>query len=147
SETLPSEPQPPPLQLIGRSKELGDLARRLGLSAEGECHLVLVSGPAGGGKRALVDAFERFALARRPRAPRGRFAESEQSFPYDGFFDALREHLRSRPEAAGELTDLAGELLLLFPMLRDMESLRGAATDSTAPERGELASQAVVFDL
>lgn len=110
----------------GRERELADLSNRLDLAASGECQFVLVAGDAGVGKTRFVDEFEKRARARGVRVLHGRFAETDQAFSFDGFFEVLREYLRSGP--GGSLSGQFPELLTLFPMLADIDPGRTPPT-------------------
>ena len=77
-------------------------------------------------------------------------AETDQALSYDGFFEVIREHLRTRSTAAGTLNDLMPDLLTLFPMLADVDLGRTPPTLSrstlTHLESGASESGTSVFE-
>lgn len=118
------------LGFVGRNRELAELSQRLDLAMTGECQLVLVAGDAGIGKTRLVDEFETLARSRGVRVLHGCFAEADQAFSYDGFFQVVREHLRAGTEPGGSLADHLPDLLTLFPMLAEIDPGRTPPTMS-----------------
>lgn len=110
---------------VGREKEFTDLQNRLNLAAAGECQFVMVGGDAGVGKSRLLDELERLVKARRIRVLHGRFAEQDRAFPYQGFCEVIQEyfHQKSTLSSSGpvDFSDLAADLVSLFPVLAEME--------------------------
>jgi ABC-type transport system substrate-binding protein len=105
----------------------------------GECQFALVAGEAGIGKSRLLDELERLAAARRYRVLHGRFVEHDQSFPYQGFCDAILEFMRGRVSSSSsgalvEFGDLAEDLVRLFPSLAEVASFRSVASEARPPE-------------
>jgi ABC-type transport system substrate-binding protein len=116
---------------IGREKELGELQRRLNAAIGGECQFVVVSGEAGVGKTRLLDEIENLAKARKLLVLHGRSIEQDGAFPYQGFCEAIQEYFRHRgsgSSAAVDLSDVAPDLVSLFPMLTEISEIRAAAT-------------------
>ncbi len=123
--------------LVGRGPELTVLAERLDAALGGECQLVLISGDAGVGKTRLVDELEALARRRGVRTLHGRFAEADHALPYDGFFEVIREYLRTGAGSAATLAEIMPELLELFPMLAEIDSSRTPPTlTQQEPEDG-----------
>lgn len=113
---------------IGREKEFAELQLRLASALQSECQLVLISGDPGIGKTRLLEELERLAQARRIRTIHGRLSDKDQSFPYQGFCDAILDGLRWRDSAGTipDLTDLAPILSVQFPAMRELEEFRQA---------------------
>src|SRR4029079_8948493 len=77
----------------------------------------------------------------------GRSIEQDGAFPYQGFCEAIQEFFRQRdtassPDNAIELSDVAPDLVALFPMLTEISAIRSAASgDSKLTHTGGLGSQ------
>jgi len=104
-EVLPSPASPPSSRskLVGRGQELGALQAAFEQVRAGACRVVLVGGPSGIGKSALVREFLEHLAAAVPRVTilSGRCYEAE-SIPFkavDGLMDALSELWRRLPLA------------------------------------------------
>ncbi len=118
---------------IGREKEQAELQKRLNAAITGECQFVVVSGEPGVGKTRLLDEIENLARARKLLVLHGRTIEQDGAFPYQGFCEAIQEYFRitdtsSSPDTAAELSDLAPDLVSLFPMLTEISEIRLAAS-------------------
>lgn len=117
---------------IGREKEQGELQRRLNAAISGECQFVVVSGEPGVGKTRLLDEIELLAKARKLLVLHGRTIEQDGAFPYQGFCEAIQEYFRLRDSSATspqmDLSDVAPDLVSLFPMLTEITEIRAAAT-------------------
>jgi ABC-type transport system substrate-binding protein len=118
---------------IGRTKELAELQQRLNAVIAGECQFVVVSGEPGVGKTRLLDEIENLARARKITVLHGRSVEQDGAFPYQGFCEAIQEYFRLRDTSNSssgplDLTDLAPDLLSLFPMLTEIGEIRTAAS-------------------
>jgi ABC-type transport system substrate-binding protein len=116
----------------GRETELHELQQRLNAALRGECQFVVVGGDAGVGKSRLVDELESLAKAREIRVLHGRFVEQHGAFPYIGFCEVIQEFFRQKESGSSssgplDLSDLADELIALFPMLSEIEAIRTAA--------------------
>jgi ABC-type transport system substrate-binding protein len=139
---------------VGRERDLAELQRCLNAAVAGEGQFVMISGEAGIGKTRLLAELERLARARRIRVLHGRFV-AEEGFPYQGFCEAIQEYFRSHEWGSGakgpaDFSDLAGELVDLFPVLSEIEELRAAGGDAAAALTGELRrveDRTAVFEL
>ncbi|HET9482010.1 MAG TPA: protein kinase, partial [Candidatus Polarisedimenticolia bacterium] len=133
---------------VGRKQESRELQLRLNAAVAGECQFAVISGDAGVGKTRLVDELEKIAQARQIRVLHGRFAEQDGSFPYHGFCEAIQEYFRQKESGAAsgvtvDFSDLASELVGLFPMLGEIEAIR---TDSGTGGQAALASESHLPD-
>ncbi|PWT94197.1 MAG: hypothetical protein C5B55_03055 [Blastocatellia bacterium] len=117
---------------IGREGELAELQRRLNVAISGECQFVVVSGEPGVGKTRLLDEIENLAKARKLPVLHGRSIEQDGAFPYQGFCEAIQEYFRQRDSSSApsliDLSDVAPDLVSLFPMLTEISEIRAAAT-------------------
>ena len=118
---------------IGREKEQAELQKRLNAAISGECQFVVVSGEPGVGKTRLLDEIENLAKARKLPVLHGRSIEQDGAFPYQGFCEAIQEYFRqkdtsSSPDNMIELSDVAPDLVSLFPMLTEISEIRAAAS-------------------
>ncbi|HYR76424.1 MAG TPA: ABC transporter substrate-binding protein [Pyrinomonadaceae bacterium] len=131
-----------PSPFIGREKEQAELQKRLNAAISGECQFVVVSGDPGVGKTRLLDEIENLAKARKLLVLHGRSIEQDGAFPYQGFCEAIQEYFRqkdtsSSPDNMIELSDVAPDLVALFPMLTEISEIRAAATgDSKLAQTG-----------
>jgi peptide/nickel transport system substrate-binding protein/oligopeptide transport system substrate-binding protein len=127
---------------IGREKELGELQQRLNSSVSGECQFVVLSGEPGVGKTRLLDEIQNLARARKIRVLHGRFLEKDRAFPYQGFCEAIQEYFRIREtdtsfSGGPDFSDLAADLVSLFPILTEISQIRsGATSDSKLAQIG-----------
>ena len=137
--------------LVGRKQELIELQARLNSALDGECQLVLVAGEAGSGKSRLLEELDRLAVARGLRVLHGRCADRQSAMPYQGFCELIQDYFRDREgtaSSAPELSDLAPDLLALFPVFSELEALRGDTTASAErPQSLEQAEATYVFEL
>ena len=128
---------------IGREKEMAELQRRLHAALAGECEFVVVAGEPGIGKSRLVDELKALARARKIRVLSGRFVEHDRAFAHQGFCELIQDYFRSKDTGLSEssrpdFSDLAGDLLALFPVLSEIGELRAAASsDSGAVKAGD----------
>ncbi|MGA7990740.1 MAG: ABC transporter substrate-binding protein [Thermoanaerobaculia bacterium] len=128
---------------IGREKEMAELQRRLHAALAGECEFVVLAGEPGIGKSRLVDELKSLARARKIRVLSGRFVEHDRAFAHQGFCELIQDYFRSKDTGLSEssrpdFTDLAGDLLALFPVLSEIGELRAAASsDSGAAKAGD----------
>jgi ABC-type transport system substrate-binding protein len=128
---------------VGRAKELAELQHRLNAALAGECQLVLVGGEPGIGKTRLVDELESLARARKIRVLHGRSVEQDRAFPYQGFCELIQEYFRFKEEDSApppDLSDVASDLVSLFPMLNEISDIRSAATGDSKLTRSGGAS-------
>lgn len=117
-------PASPPL--VGRQEELAALTERLDRALQGECQFALVAGETGIGKSRLLEELDKLATVRGLRVLRGRFADTHTSLPYHGLCDLIQDYFRSLERdgaAAVDLSDMAADLVRLFPMLSDLPAL------------------------
>jgi ABC-type transport system substrate-binding protein len=129
-------PRPQLSPLIGREEEFKELQKRLNAAIQGKCQFVALSGEPGVGKTRLLDELETLAGARNIPVLHGRFVEQHGEFPYHGFCEAIQEFYQrkergSSPDALPDLTDLAADLISLFPMLSEIEPIRSAASGAS----------------
>jgi ABC-type transport system substrate-binding protein len=145
--------RPAQAPLVGRARESAELQRRLNAAAAGECQFVIVGGEPGIGKTRLLDELEQLARARQIRVLHGRSVGQDRGLPFQEFFEVIFEHFRSRDGSstpAIDLTDLAQELIALFPMLAEIPEVRSAAGSGPALERRGAPgtdSRAYIFEL
>jgi len=138
---------------IGRKQEQAQLQHRLNAAVAGECQFVLVGGEPGIGKTRLLDELENLAHARQIRVLHGRSLNTDRGLPYQEFFELILEHFRVKGQGSGpapDLSDLAPELVALFPMLGEVAELRAAAGSGSlagqrAPQTPE--SRIQIFEL
>jgi serine/threonine protein kinase/ABC-type transport system substrate-binding protein len=133
---------------IGREKEFDELKRRLSAAAlQGECQFAVIGGEAGIGKTRLLDELENLAKARKIRVLHSRFVEQDQAFPYQGFCEAIQEHFRLKMTPAGsgpvDFSDLASDLVSLFPVLGEMSEITGGQK----MEPKKIQDRTYIFDL
>ncbi|HUK13018.1 MAG TPA: ABC transporter substrate-binding protein [Thermoanaerobaculaceae bacterium] len=149
-------PRPVLAPFTGREAELAELQQRLNAALRGECQFVVVGGEAGVGKSRLLAEIEALAKARDIRVLHGRFMEQHGAFPYIGFCELIQEYFRQKENASSssgplDLSDIADDLVALFPMLAEVDAIRSAArTPSTAGQLAEARSaegRTEVFEL
>ncbi len=135
-------PTPARRYLVGRDRELGQLGALLAKAHDGERQLAFVTGSAGIGKTALVDAFLESKAVRESRRPiwllRGACIEQHgPREPYMPVLEAL-ERLAHHPDASnlrGQLRRVAPTWLAQMPWLVDadeMDALRQALQGVTS---------------
>jgi ABC-type transport system substrate-binding protein len=128
------------LQLVGRAREVALLEARLESARAGQSQLVLIAGEAGVGKSRLLRELEAACRARQILVLRGRFSDWESAFPFQGLGDLILDFYRHRdstsaPQSAPDLTDLAPELIAIFPMLAEIPQLRSLEAPRPPYER------------
>ncbi len=139
--------------LIGREKEFAELQRRLSAaSLQGECQFVVVGGEAGIGKGRLLDELEKLAKARKIRVLHSRFVEQDQAFPFQGFCEAIQEYFRTKmAHSTGsgpvDFSDLASDLVSLFPVLAEMNEITGGQKLTVSGEAKKVQDRTYIFDL
>ncbi len=123
--------------LVGREKECTELQRRLNLAVGGECQFVLVAGETGIGKTRLLEELENLSKARAIAVFHGRFVEQNHALPYEGYCEAIQEYFRARSGLRNvtpvDFSDLAPDLIALFPVLAEVRELSGLAEGSARP--------------
>lgn len=139
---------------IGRERELAELRRRLGAAIAGECQFVAVGGDAGIGKSRLLEALENLAAVHQVMVLHGRFVEQSRAFLYQGFCEAIQEYFRlavSSMTPSIDLSDLAPELMAVFPALSEVGILRASTAHGSlqypAPETHRFEDRASLFEL
>ncbi len=130
-------PRPVLAPFVGRAREFGELQKRLNAALGGECQFVVVGGEPGIGKTRLLDEMATLARVRKIRVLRGRSVEQDRSFPFQGFCELIQEHFQ-HPETGSsapppDLSDLAPELVSLFPLLSEIGEIRQAAGSGARP--------------
>lgn len=124
----------PPSALLGREAERAALLDAFGSAVEGRAVMVMVSGPSGIGKSALVQHHvDELARTGRAFVLQGRCYERE-SVPYkalDGVIDALVRALRGveAGRVVGRLFATAGALGRIFPAFRSLTALADLVDD------------------
>ncbi|HKC23379.1 MAG TPA: protein kinase, partial [Thermoanaerobaculia bacterium] len=138
---------------IGREKEMAELQRRLHAAVAGECQFAVVAGEPGIGKTRLIEQLTSLARARKIRVLQGRFVEQDRAFAHQGFCELIQDYFRSKEAGSSEtsrpdFSDLAGDLIALFPVLSEIGELRAAATGESGPVRAAKAEdKTAVFEL
>src|SRR5512141_2590066 len=137
---------------IGREKEMAELQRRLHAAIAGECEFVVLAGEPGIGKSRLVDELKSLARARKIRVLSGRFVEHDRAFAHQGFCELIQDYVRSKDTGSSatsrpDFSDLAGDLLALFPVLSEIGELRSAATDPGPARAARAEDKTAVFEL
>jgi histidine kinase len=115
--------------LHGRAAEIGRLEELLSLSCEGEAVFVIVRGPAGVGKSALVRPLVRSVIARGGHFAAGKFEQYGGALPHSGLSHALQslahqlltyepsELALLRAAISAEMGEMGGAVLDLCPAL------------------------------
>jgi ABC-type transport system substrate-binding protein/serine/threonine protein kinase len=128
---------------IGREKEFAELQRRLNVTISGECQFAVVAGEPGVGKTRLLEELKNLARARKIRVLYGRFIEQDRSFAYQGFCELIEDYFLSRDAGSSssgrpDFSDLAADLIALFPQLSEIGELRSAVSgEARAPAAAE----------
>jgi serine/threonine protein kinase/ABC-type transport system substrate-binding protein len=136
--------------LIGRDKEFTELQRSLNASLQGECQFVVIGGEAGIGKTRLLDELENLARAKKIRLLHSRFVEQDQAFPYQGFCEAIQEYFRIKVTTSSgpvDFSDLASDLVSLFPVLAEMTEFTGGQKLIVTGETKRTQDRTYIFDL
>jgi serine/threonine protein kinase len=123
-------PRPALSPFVGRRNEFAELQHRLNAAVAGECQFVVVAGEPGVGKTRLLDELESLAGSREIRVLHGRSVEQDRSFPYQGFCELIQEFFRMKEAGSSppDFSDLAADLVSLFPMLNEISEIRSAAS-------------------
>jgi hypothetical protein len=134
--------------LVGRKSELFELESALQATLRGQTSVVLVEGPSGIGKTALVRHYLRHLEARRTFVLAGACRERE-SMSYkavDGLIDGIVALLDDLPRVEAEALLPAGiaDLTLLFPALRAAQVVAGVAeVTQSGLDQGQLRLRAI----
>lgn len=133
--------RPSAAPFIGRQKEIAELQRRLNTAVDGECQFAVIAGEPGIGKTRLVEEIEHLARARKITVLHGRFMEQDRTFAYQGFCEAIQEFFRSPDTGSSgarpDVSDLAPDLIALFPVLSEISELRKTQSGDHVPESAE----------
>jgi len=118
----------------------------------GECGLTVIAGDAGTGKTRLVQELSERAKERRFLILQGRFSELETTFEYQALCELIEDFYRGGEESrndlkAPDLSDLAPDLLLLYPALAEIPELRPESLPPRAKQDGRLREATWVFEL
>ncbi|HKC23697.1 MAG TPA: ABC transporter substrate-binding protein, partial [Thermoanaerobaculia bacterium] len=137
---------------IGREKEIAELQRRLHGAVSGECQFAVIAGEPGIGKSRLVEQLTSLARARKIRVLSGRFVEQDRAFAHQGFCELVQDYFRGKEQGSSaasrpDFSDLAGDLIALFPVLSEIGELRAAATDSGQQGTGKAEDKIAIFEL
>ena len=117
----------PRAPLIGRSSELGELLQRFDRASEGRSQVVLVAGEAGLGKTRLLGELVDRARERGVRVLQGRASDSTGGSPFQWFCELVQDFFEQPSTRNPPLSDLAADLVTLFPVLSEIAPLREAA--------------------
>ncbi len=141
---------------IGREKEFGQLQHRLNAAIAGDCQFAVVAGEPGIGKTRLLEELKKLATVRKIRVLYGRFVEQDRAFSYQGFCELIQDHFRTRDAGSSvgerpDFSDLAPDLLSLFPLLTEISELRAAASGGSklaaAGEERKAEDRIQIFEL
>lgn len=105
----------PPSRPVGRDREIETLERALAQSIEGRCHFVLVSGPSGVGKTALVNELRTRVAAANGWFVAGKFDQFRNQTGPSAGLQILRD--LSNLLLTENETELSGELRRIFQNL------------------------------
>jgi ABC-type transport system substrate-binding protein len=150
-----TRPQAAASPFIGREREVAELQRLLHSAVAGECQFAVVAGEPGTGKSRLVEQIASLARARKIRVLEGRFVEQDRAFAHQGFCELIQDYFRSKDAGSSgtsrpDFTDLAADLISLFPVLSELAELRSAVTGEAgkaAVDARKAEDKTAVFEL
>ena len=151
--TLSHQFQRPAMRpFVGREKEFTDLQKRLNAAIAGECQFVLLAGEAGIGKSRLLEELENLSRAKTIPVFHGRFVEVDHALPYQGYCEVIQEYFRTRSSSTTptDFSDLAADLVALFPVLAEIRELGGSdGAGKTLQESGarRFEDRSYIFEL
>jgi DNA-binding CsgD family transcriptional regulator len=122
-------PDPQPSEIVGRSRELGEIENALDHVEAGMPWVLELSGEAGIGKSRLLAETCLLAGERGFLVLRGRAAEFEQELPFGMVVDALNDHVEALGPAAFRALD-EDVLVELAEILPAMSGLGGEAAQT-----------------
>jgi ABC-type transport system substrate-binding protein len=133
---------------VGREKEFALLQKRLHAAVAGECQLALLAGEPGIGKTRLLDELANLANARKIPVLRGRFVEQDRTFAFQGFCELVQDYFKTKETPSGsdkapDFSDLAPELVALFPVLGEIPELHASGPRASKPPEDRIA----IFEL
>ena len=123
-----------PAKLYGRDPELAALRAAFGAVANGAARMMMVLGPGGSGKSALVDSIRGPVLERRGHFLGGKFDALQRAEPYSAFSEALGGFARHLLLESSEVLErwrqrltsaLAPNAAVLINLVPDMELVLG----------------------
>jgi tetratricopeptide (TPR) repeat protein/tRNA A-37 threonylcarbamoyl transferase component Bud32 len=128
--------------MVGRHAELRELRKHLKSAIKGACQLGVVGGEAGIGKTRLLAEIERMARAAGALVLHGRCMERlERSFRFQGFCELVQDYYRQaafqKEFDTVDLSDLADDLLRMFPMLAEIPQLAAHVESDLGPETSQ----------
>ena len=141
---------------IGREKEFAELQRRLNAAIAGDCQFAVVAGEPGIGKTRLLEELKNLASVRKIPVLYGRFVEQDRSFSYQGFCELIQDYFRSRDAISSsggraDFSDIAADLIGLFPQLSEISELRAAVSGDSriaaAPDERKAEDRIQIFEL
>lgn len=123
-------PAPPsPRGVVERTAELAAATAVLDGTVHGEARPVIVVGPAGIGKTALLDAIRTAAADRGMRVATGSASRVAGAWPYAALVEAFGRIIRAQPELLNEIPSVCREEL--------DRALTGQTTDTWSGELGQ----------
>ena len=137
-----ARPQAAASLFVGREREIAEMQRLLHAAVAGECQFAVVAGEPGTGKSRLVEQIASLARARKIRVLEGRFVEQDRASAHQGFCELIQDYFRGRDSGSSatsrpEFTDLAADLIALFPVLSELGELRSTATGEAGKPAGD----------
>jgi len=154
SSRMIARPQPGASPFVGREKETAELQRRLHAAVAGECQF------RGRRRRARHREEPARRAARHPRPGpeirvlQGRFVEHDRAFAYQGFCELIQDYFRTKDAGSSatsrpDFSDLADDLLALFPVLGEIGELHGGRSGEarTSAETRRAEDKTSVFEL
>ena len=148
--------RPAPSAFVGREKEFAELQRRLNSAISGDCQFAVIAGEPGIGKTRLLEELKNLASVRKIPVLYGRFVEQDRSFSYQGFCELIQDHFRGRDASSSsasrpDFSDLAADLIGLFPQLSEIAELRAAVSGDSriapSPEERKAEDRIQIFEL